>query len=230
VNSVICTRGLDCVNRRDHDRQAACAARQSGADGVHVGQRSLRTFDKSGRLRPAQRVIAVGETRKNERQHETEPWFVLPGESARAFAAFCMFRDLREARSLVSVARRISCTKQNVFRWARRWNWRERCLAYDRNLDAMHCAKLIAERRAMQRRQSRNAIAIHRITIRWLRELQGRAEADLPLHLSVAELVRLIELGAKLERAGRGDDGPEFREIDVVLGDINEGKVKNEEQ
>ncbi len=161
-------------------------------------------------------MVAVGGTRIEAGQIEIPRCLRLPGESARAYAAFCMFRDLREARSLTLVGRRLGCSKQNIGRWATHWNWKERCLAYDRHLDAIHRAAWIAERRAMKRRQMRHVIDMQGIAMSQLKELQSRAEAGLPLKLSVAEIIRFIEVGAKLERAARGEEGPQFRNISVI--------------
>ena len=105
------------------------------------------------------------------------PWLRLPRESAKAYDAFCRFRDLRDAQSFTSVGRTLNCTKQNVALWATSWKWRERCLGYDRHLDAMHRAEMIAERRAMKRRQARLAIDLHGICLSQLKELPRRAEA-----------------------------------------------------
>src|SRR5213080_2962611 len=112
-----------------------------------------------------------------------------------------MFRDLRAARSFTLVGQNLGCTKQNIWRWAARWKWRERCLAYDRHLDALHLDELIAERRAMKKHQARLAVDIQGICLRQLKELHAQAEAGLPLNLGVAQIVRFIEVGAKLERA-----------------------------
>jgi hypothetical protein len=106
---------------------------------------------------------------RKPKQPAPAPWLKLPGETAKAYEAFARFRDLRAARSYTAVARIFNCSKQNVARWAGRWKWQERCLAYDRQLDAMHVAELIAkrraERRAMESRRFRHTIGLQRIAL-----------------------------------------------------------------
>jgi hypothetical protein len=163
------------------------------------------------------------QTRRQKEQLETAPWLKQPGESARAYDAFCRFRDLRADRSLTAVGRILKCSTQNVARCAARWRWKERCLAYDRHLDRIHCEELIAERRAMKRRQAHAALDLQEFSMKQLNEWQRRIKDGLPLDLSVTQIARLIEVGTRLERLGRGEDpAGEFRNIEVVV----DGKVQ----
>jgi hypothetical protein len=126
----------------------------------------------------------------------------------------------------------LNCSKQNIWRWATRWKWNERCVAYDRHWDAIHLQELIAERREMKRRQGRFAVDMQGICLSQIEELLRRAEEGQPLNLTVPQMARFIELGAKLERDARGEDSPggRFTNINVVTEGADEAEVTNENQ
>src|SRR5262245_50270979 len=103
------------------------------------------------------------------------PWERQPGESATAFAAFVIFRDLGPRRSL-DEASRIYHRKpgqepeQNqtgpkkrksgqIRLWYQRWRWRARAEAYDAELDRQQRAAQEAVRREMAQRHAREAVA-----------------------------------------------------------------------
>src|SRR2546428_11218032 len=96
-------------------------------------------------------------------QPQAELWDRLPQETARAFHAFCLFRDQLGRRTLEKVAQMLSCSQQNVARWAIRWDWADRCRAYDRHLDDLQRAELIEERRGKERGQNADTREVQRI-------------------------------------------------------------------
>jgi hypothetical protein len=61
----------------------------------------------------------------------------LKGEPAKAFAAFCIFRDLGPRRSL----REYIANKggRHWPRWSAQWNWVERASQFDSECDALRC-------------------------------------------------------------------------------------------
>jgi uncharacterized short protein YbdD (DUF466 family) len=76
-----------------------------------------------------------------------ESWERLPGETGKAFAAFCAFRDLgleRNIRKAVESALQrsgekdaaLQAKKYNVWRnWSNQFRWRERVADYDRYME-----------------------------------------------------------------------------------------------
>src|SRR5205807_2913514 len=123
-------------------------------------------------------------------QPQAEPWDRLPQETARAFHAFCLFRDQLGRRTLEQVAQMLSCSQQNVARWAIRRDWADRCRAYDRHLDDLQRAELIEERREMRRRQIEIAMELQGIAEEEIAELQKRVDQGLSLNLTPAAICR----------------------------------------
>src|SRR5215510_3112316 len=78
-----------------------------------------------------------------------ESWEHLNGETAKAFAAFCAFRDLGAERSIFNAVEVMEkdtakhIKRYNVFRgWAAQYRWRERAADYDRYLEKLKQAEL----------------------------------------------------------------------------------------
>jgi hypothetical protein len=64
------------------------------------------------------------------------PWERWPNESAKAFAAFCAYRDLGPNRSLVSAYRlQKGCERATISgcwsRWRKKYHWKDRAQAFD---------------------------------------------------------------------------------------------------
>jgi hypothetical protein len=142
----------------------------------------------------------------------------MPGETAKAYNAFCLFRDQFERRTLSKVAQMLSCSQQNVARRAIQWDWADRCRAYDRHLDELQRTEQTRERLLMRKRQIQAGMELQDIGESEIAELQKRVDEGLPLNLTPAAICKLIEVGAKLERSALGEDaGSKFRDINVIF-------------
>lgn len=62
---------------------------------------------------------------------DREAWARQQGESAKAHLAFLIFRDLGPTRSYPLVAQRLTVSTTLVKRWAGRWEWQLRAMAWD---------------------------------------------------------------------------------------------------
>ena len=123
----------------------------------------------------------------------------------------------------------LSCSQQNVARWAIRWDWADRCRAYDRHLDDLQRAELIEERREMRRRQIEIAMELQGIAEEEIAELQKRVDQGLSLNLTPAAICRLIEVGARLERESLGEDkASRFTDINVIFKRSDDDDAMNE--
>ncbi len=83
-----------------------------------------------------------------------EEWERKPGESAKAYSAFSIYRDAGADRSLRKVAQESSKDPAQIFRWNRQQSWQQRVSAYDAELDRRWRARLDEERLAVARRQA----------------------------------------------------------------------------
>ena len=63
------------------------------------------------------------------------PWEIRPNESEKAFAAFCIYRDLGPDRSLSLVSVELQKSSRWIKEWSRTHEWVVRAKAYDNHLD-----------------------------------------------------------------------------------------------
>jgi hypothetical protein len=131
------------------------------------------------------------------------PWEQQPGESARAFGAFCAYRDLGPRRSLRAAAqtfygRAAAALERQVDKWSRAFRWVERAGAWDRHLDAEARRAQEEARREMAERHAKEARALQAKAVERLRSLR-------PEELGPTELLRYLVEAAKLERLALGE-------------------------
>jgi hypothetical protein len=129
------------------------------------------------------------------------PWERQPGESARAYGAFCLYRDAGPRRSLRETCRRYYGNTTSVRRlsiWSSRWRWPERCRAWDDHLDGLA--------RQEQARQRKEMVELHARAARALVDRAAEAAALVaPSDLKPADVIKWLVEAAKLERLSRGE-------------------------
>lgn len=130
-----------------------------------------------------------------------EIWERQKGESSKAYAAFCIYRDLGPDRSLdkaLAAANKKPTNRRHWSRWMEKYNWYERVQVYDDYIDRKkrdEKEKAILE---MSERQAREAMALQQKGLEMLRSLcveEGKWQ----------DAWRLIVEGAKLERLAMGE-------------------------
>ncbi|KAA9379662.1 hypothetical protein F5972_08395 [Microbispora cellulosiformans] len=128
-----------------------------------------------------------------------KPWERRNDESAPAFEAFAAYRDMPATeRSYRDVARQLGKSATLIARWGSTHKWPERVAAYDRHLEEQWLLEQAKARRKAAERQIRTAQLAQSKAAQRLLELD-------PAKLTVAELVRLWELGVRVERDAMTD-------------------------
>lgn len=62
-------------------------------------------------------------------------WEQQPGESAKAFAAFAVYRDMQSERSVRAVARNLNKSVTQMGEWSAKHHWVSRAVAHDLHQD-----------------------------------------------------------------------------------------------
>lgn len=106
-----------------------------------------------GSKAPARKTPAKRSRRKPESDVVFE-WERQPGEGARAFQAFAVYRDMGAERSTAKVARELGKTKAIVDRWSGDHEWVARAAAWDLELDRRAQAELADARVEAARRHA----------------------------------------------------------------------------
>jgi hypothetical protein len=130
-------------------------------------------------------------------------WEQQRGESARAFGAFCIYRDLGPRRTLRAAAQKFygraaASLERQIDKWSRAFRWLERANDWDRHLDFE--ARRVQEevRREMVERHVKESQLLQAKALERLRALR-------PEELEPADLLRYLVEAAKLERLALGE-------------------------
>jgi hypothetical protein len=90
----------------------------------------------------------------------------LPGETPKAFEAFCAYRDLGPTRSLQKAADGLDKSMKLLGRWSSQHNWQERVAAWDGDQDMLRQEEAISSKRVEYRRNlaeyQKNNLAVGR--------------------------------------------------------------------
>ena len=82
-----------------------------------------------------------------------KPWERMEGESAKAFEAFRIYRDMGPERNLRAVAQQCNKSVSLLGRWSGANQWVERARAYDNELERAAHQEAVKSVREMRKRQ-----------------------------------------------------------------------------
>lgn len=158
------------------------------------------------------------------KRQETEiaPWEQQPGESAKAFEAFAVYRDMGVERSVRKVTQRLNKSLTLIGKWSSRYNWPERARAYDRDLDRQAHAQAVRDVRSMTNRHIRIAMQLQAKALEALEQLDVTTlspKMQLAFLAKATEIERMNRLSAAgMDDSGQQRDGVEGIEV-VIEGE-----------
>jgi len=153
----------------------------------------------------------------------SELWDRLPNESTKAYAAFCVYRDLGTERSLEKAGQTLDKprTRKWLGEWSAKYKWVERAKAYDDYVEKLKRKEKEKAIKEMAERQARIAMAFQEKIIERLQSID-------PAELTPTELARWFEIAAKIERLNRGEP-TEIGKQEVMLPQIVEIELDDSE-
>jgi hypothetical protein len=136
-------------------------------------------------------------------QHE---WDRLSGESSRAYAHFCLYRDMGLARSIRQLTKDSNCGSKvtQLMRWSSRWRWVERSQRYDDHLQYQDRLRQEKERKDMLTRHGKIAVLGQNLVVKGIEKLLADVEQG-KRDLSASDASRLLDVAVKIERLSRGE-------------------------
>ncbi|MGD0126372.1 MAG: hypothetical protein ABSF46_13500 [Terriglobia bacterium] len=136
---------------------------------------------------------------------EKHDWDRQPGESSKAYAHFCLYRDTGFSRSLRKLAEDAKCISKvaQLRRWSSRWKWVERCEKYDDYLENQDRLQQEKERREMRKRHARMGVLGQSVAVKALENLLNKVRAG--GEVSAGDAGRLLDTAVKVERLARGE-------------------------
>jgi hypothetical protein len=136
------------------------------------------------------------------------PWNRQKGESAKAYRAFSLYRDLDVLeRSYEKASTLYGCRRLQFSEWAKKYRWAERIDQWD-----LHCERLAvaAQESAIVEMNQRHAGIAVEMLKKVLQRLVGddveNVQAINASHLTANDCARLGEVAVKLERLARGSE------------------------
>src|ERR1017187_5116383 len=140
------------------------------------------------------------------RSEEKREWDRQPGESSKAYAHFCLYRDMGQTRSIRQLLKDSNCRSKlaQLMRWSSRWRWVERCQKYDDYLEHQDRSQQEKERREMHKRHAKMGMLAQTLALRKLEKALNGIEKD-PDGMSAPDAARILDIGVKVERLARGE-------------------------
>ncbi len=151
-------------------------------------------------------------------------WNKQKKETAKAFEAFCVYRNMGLERTLEKTADELNKNISLINKWSSKFEWIERTSAYDEYLEEKKLEQQEKEISKMNERHIQESLALQKKALLKLQKLD-------PGDASVNEMLRMFEMGAKLERTARGATEAKVEvkhsgEMDIKHG-INDELIKN---
>lgn len=135
----------------------------------------------------------MGRCRKQE---PTKVWEQQKDESAQAFEAFVLYRDMGAERSLEAVAQKLSKSISLIKRWSREKNWVERVRAYENAQQKVAFAEDIKNRKDMRKRHIAISLQLQKKVLKALENLKIEK-------MSAKEIREFLKMATDLERLSR---------------------------
>lgn len=130
-----------------------------------------------------------------------EIWERQKDESSKAYAAFCVYRDLGPERSLdkaLSEANKKPTNRRHWSRWMEEYRWYKRAQAYDDYIEEKKRKENEKKILDMSDRHAKLAVVFQQKIAQRLQEID-------PAELSPADMARWLDVATKLERLSRGE-------------------------
>lgn len=143
-----------------------------------------------------------------------EPWEQMAGETVQQYEKFCAYRDMRytapagagelpkldltRERSIRGLAKKLGLSRKTLEPLSARFQWVERCEAYD--LYILRRLKEKGEAEILKMHENHATIA-SQLLKKALRGLMKLSDDD----LDATDIVRMVDVGVKIERLSRGE-------------------------
>lgn len=148
------------------------------------------------------------------------PWERQNNESEKAFSAFKAYLEM-EDRNICQLAKRLAKSRQLVDKWKQKYNWQERCIAWDKSLQEIEYKTAVKERKKMAKRHIAIAMSMQAKAVEALQKIDVSK-------LNASEIIRLFDTAVKIERLSRGEATEnQVQEITQNINTITENPFEN---
>lgn len=132
-------------------------------------------------------------------------WERQKPESAPAWEAFKLYRDIGDSRTCDKVAKQLGKSNTIIERWCTGYKWVERIRAWEHNLDVEGNAAAIEAVKEMRTRQISLASGFMAVAGEELKKLLALVKRKSHVMLNADQIVRMADFATRLERLNRGE-------------------------
>ena len=144
------------------------------------------------------------------------PWERQNNESEKAFSAFKAYLEMDD-RNVTELAK----SRQLLVNWKQKYNWQERCIAWDKSLQEIEYKTAVKERKKMAKRHIAIAMSMQAKAVEALQKIDVSK-------LNASEIIRLFDTAVKIERLSRGEATEnQVQEITQNINTITENPFEN---
>jgi len=161
-------------------------------------------------------------------ENRPKPWERQEAEPDDAWTAFRMYRDQMTGPGATRSYARLGVRLETALAWMNKYQWKERCLAWDRHVDEIRQE----EKTALLAQDAREVTASHMAMVATGKSLVSRELAKLdalsakageaPGPFTLHALTRLAEVTVKLDRLVRGES---TEKIEVDLSKLTDEEL-----
>ncbi|WP_289352364.1 hypothetical protein [Peribacillus frigoritolerans] len=126
------------------------------------------------------------------------PYEQLQGESAKAFEAFRIYRDLGAARGVREVAQKLNKSLTVIGGWSSKYKWVNRAQAFDEHMDKIANQQTELRHKEIKMMESEIIYASYK-------KIKKGVDAIKPESMTPNELAKWLELAVKLGRLIHGE-------------------------
>lgn len=144
-------------------------------------------------------------------------WERQPGESAQAFEAFKIYRDMGLKRSNKAVEEQLSKSRQLISRWKKNWDWDKRVRDYDNELEKEAHKEAVKNLKDMTSRHIKISMQLQRKALEALDKVKVE-------DMSPKDIKEFIKMATDLERLNRltaatdvEDETQEYTSVDIYM-------------
>lgn len=133
-------------------------------------------------------------------------YYRLDNEPDEAWEAFILYRDQGLGRTVISVAKQLSKTRQLLYKWAKQYHWKERASLWQREIDGRATKQELLDRQAAQIRHIRIARRQQAFAGGQMEKHAALAdELEKTAHVDADKAAKIESEAVKLERLILGD-------------------------
>jgi hypothetical protein len=168
-------------------------------------------------------------TKRLKFDRDRPPYDRQTDETDRQWEAFMLYRNMGSDRTLRATAEKYrelhgltskpASTERTVQMWSVRWRWRDRCAAWEREVDKKARRIALDEVARMNARHIKLAESTQALAASELKKLLAKTKQTKEVTVEVGDFLRVMEAGVKLERLARGEPDTIHEERKELDGD-----------